>query len=52
MSKKKIIAIVLFIFIGFFMFTYASPEKELSPGETNTPETQENENTKQSTFLE
>ena len=27
MSKKKIIAIVLFIFIGLFMFAFANPSE-------------------------
>ena len=31
MSKKKIIAIILFIFLCLFMFTYASPSNEIKP---------------------
>ena len=31
MSKKKIVAIILFIFLCLFMFTYASPSNEIKP---------------------
>ena len=29
MDKKKIFAIVLFLIMGFFMFTFANPSQEL-----------------------
>ena len=29
MDKKKLLAIVLFLLMGFFMFTFANPSEEL-----------------------
>ena len=46
MDKKKIFAIVLFLLMGFFMFTFANPTNELEKIEDNEQETEEKENVK------
>ena len=44
MDKKKIFAIVLFLIMGFFMFTFANPSQELERVPGNDTEEKEDEN--------
>lgn len=53
MDKKKVIAIIAFLFLGFFMFTFANPsEEEIEKLDEPSIEESEEENSEETTLLE